>query len=92
MTPLTRKRLLTLAPVKTSTLLFSIGAAMVLYDLAGHACCAIARSNQSAAKLWNAHSTKVWPSIANGLAYDLYWTAFFSLALGLMVAGYVMKR
>lgn len=79
--------------MKLPYILFSLGALMVGYDLAGHACCLLARQSQRGAELWNAHSKLIWPSIpANTGAYDLYWTCFFTVALALMISGYVLKK
>ncbi len=78
--------------MKLSTSLFVMGAALIAWDLLGHACCAAARTWQWAAVIWNTHSSKVWPVIHDSRAYDIFWTALFTLALLLMGAGYVLKK
>lgn len=75
-----------------SQILFTIGALMLAYDILGHACCAVARmTGQVGARVWNAHSQKVWPSIQNSIHYDLHWTGWHSVSLLLMCIAYATK-
>jgi hypothetical protein len=68
---------------------FWIGIAMVAYDGLGHATCAVARLfGQRGAGLWNAYSRFIWPSIPNGLAWDIYWAAWHLIAIALIIVGY----
>ncbi len=72
--------------------LFWVGIVLISYDLAGHLFCLIARlTGKNGSTLWNEYSTYVWPSISDSVQYDLYWTIFFSLAITMLVIGYVSK-
>jgi hypothetical protein len=67
---------------------FWLGITMIAYDLLGHACCLLARlTGPTGALLWNTYSRYVWPSLAQSVAYDAYWTTFFALAIVLLVLG-----
>ncbi len=79
--------------MKVSFVVFSAGALMLGYDIAGHACCALARmTGRQGARLWNTYSRCIWPSITNSLHYDLHWTAWHTAALLLMALGYKIKN
>lgn len=78
--------------MKLSLALFIAGALMLGYDIAGHACCALARmTGTRGAELWNTYSTRIWPSISNSLHYDLHWTAWHTTALLFMALAYKLK-
>lgn len=78
--------------MKLSLALFIAGALMLGYDIAGHACCALARmTGTRGAMLWNTYSQRIWPNISNSLHYDLHWTAWHTCALLLMALAYKLK-
>lgn len=67
---------------------FAAGLTMIAYDMAGHGCALLARlTGTRGAVLWNAYSQFVWPSLANSVTYDAFWTAFFALAMALLLWG-----
>lgn len=75
--------------MKISLLFFLAGALMLTWDISGHAACACSRLAGNAGALWwNANSAHIWPIIENGLAYDLFWTAWHSVSLLLMAIGW----
>jgi hypothetical protein len=67
---------------------FWLGIAMVAYDMLGHATALAARlTGGRGASLWNTYSGYIWPSLANSIAYDAYWTLFFGAALLFILRG-----
>lgn len=61
---------------------------MIGYDMVGHGCCLLARlTGNQGAYLWNTYAGYVWPSFANSVIYDAYWTAFFATAIALLLLG-----
>jgi len=66
--------------------MFWIGIAMIIYDLLGHFLCLLARLCNGA-RLWNNYSQYIFPSIHNSIAYDLFWTLWFVVALCLIIIG-----
>ena len=64
------------------------GLAMIGYDMLGHACALLARlTGTPGALLWNAYAGYIWPSLADSVAYDAYWTTFFATAIALILWG-----
>jgi len=73
--------------------LFWCGIALIAYDMLGHGVCLLARlSGAGAAHLWNTYAGYIWPSLSNSVAYDAYWTGFFSLAITLLIMGRRPRR
>jgi hypothetical protein len=61
---------------------------MIGYDMLGHACALLARlTGTPGALLWNAYAGYIWPSLADSVAYDAYWTTFFATAIALILWG-----
>jgi len=67
---------------------FWVGISMIVYDMTGHGCALLARlTGTSGARLWNAYSRYIWPSLADSVMYEAYWTVFFALAITFLVWG-----
>jgi hypothetical protein len=67
---------------------FWIGIALIGYDMLGHLTCLVARlTGSTGAVIWNTYSPYIWPSLANSVAYDAFWTGFFALALVCLLLG-----
>jgi hypothetical protein len=67
---------------------FSLGISMITYDMLGHGCALLAHlTGTPGAILWNTYSRYIWPSLAEGIAYQAFWTAFFATAITLLLWG-----
>lgn len=77
--------------VVVSQALFILGGAMIAWDAIGHAACLVARLWGPAGLMWNSYSTYVWPRLADSVAYDAFWAAWFFTALALLIAGYAIR-
>lgn len=77
--------------------IFLIGVSMLAYDALGHIAITLTRLCAKArlalpVRLWNAYSRFIWPPIQDQFWYNVYWSAWHSTTLALLVLGFYLKK